>query len=147
MLLLFFRFLSLPGAGCWPCTCSGSAAADEDADDDDDDDDDDNDEGIDGGAGGGGDEATELMGDKLDVDEPRGEDNNVNVTIPAFAAAVSIMSYAGRWLNATDDDDGGRGGGGGGGGGGGEHELPAPPELCESSSNVRYWSGNSGLTF
>lgn len=43
-----------------------------------------------GGAGGG--EATELIGDKLDVDEPSGDGSNVNVTIPALAAAVSIMS-------------------------------------------------------
>lgn len=43
-----------------------------------------------GGAGGG--EATELIGDRLDVDEPNGDGNNVNVTIPALAAAVSIMS-------------------------------------------------------
>lgn len=107
LLLLFFRFLSLPGAGCCPCTCSGR-----------------DDEGIGGGTGGGG-EATELIGDRLDVDEPRGEGSNVRVTIPAFAAAVSIMSYAGLWVSATVGGGGGRGGGGGGG----EHELPAPPEL------------------
>lgn len=77
LLLLFFRFLSLPGAGCcMPWTCSGS----------------DEDEGVGGGAGAGGGEATELIGDRLDVDEPRGEGSRVRVTIPAFAAAVSIMS-------------------------------------------------------
>jgi len=103
--------------------------------------------GIGGGTGGGG-EATELIGDRLDVDEPRGDGNSARVTMPAFAAAVSIMSYVGLWRAVGCCDGGGGGGGGGGGaGGGGEHELPAPPELCESSSNVRYWSGNSGLTF
>lgn len=114
LLLLFFRFLSLPGAGCcwstpWCCTCSDcidatgggggtgvctgtadeekAAYADTDEEDEEEDEDEDEDE---GGAGGG--EATELIGDRLDVDEPSGEGSNVNVTIPALAAAVSIMS-------------------------------------------------------
>lgn len=91
------------------CICNGNDDDDDDDSDSGDDIDNDNDDvkdrdgdddctdkasGIDGGTEGGGD-ATELIGDRLDVDEPNGDGNNVKVTIPAFAAAVSIMSYAG----------------------------------------------------
>jgi len=43
----------------------------------------------------------------LDVDEPRGDGNSARVTMPAFAAAVSIMSYAGlcRLVCTADDAD------------------------------------------